>query len=131
MEETKKDIELLTELASKAKFSAKDKAAVKPLLERYGVDIPTKTSCGSCWRDAAIAAVVKAKAGMPKDPTLPVLRGRAAAEGVYHCGRYVSNDTMTADTAEWMRTHNFPKSLLANPRILDERESYDNVEEVR
>lgn len=112
METVKTDIEVLQRLAGLDSYKAADKAELVPLLEKYGVDKPTKTSCKSCWRDAAIMALREAKKGVETDEGLPRLRGNAAINGVWHKGRYVSNETMTREMAEWMEANGFPKQLL-------------------
>lgn len=108
------EIEQLQRLAALETFKAEDKAELVPLLEKYGIDKPTKTSCKSCWRDAAILALREAKKATEPaaDPTLPRLRGDAARDGVYHKGRFIHNDIMTPELAEWMRQNNFPEQLL-------------------
>lgn len=107
-----KDIEVLQRLASLDSYKAEDKAKLVPLLKKYGIDKPAKTSCKSCWRDAAIMALREAKKGVETDEGLPKLRGNAAINGVWHKGRFVSNETMTREMAEWMDANGFPKQLL-------------------
>lgn len=112
METVNKDIEVLQRLAGLNSYKAADKAELVPLLEKYGIEKPAKTSCKSCWRDAAIMALREAKKGVKTDKSLPRLRGNAAINGVWHKGRFVSNETMTREMAEWMEANGFPRQLL-------------------
>lgn len=108
------EIEQLTRLAELETMKAADKAELVPLLEKYGVEKPTKKSCPNCWRDAAIMALREAKKGeQPNEPKmgLPRLRGDAGTVGVYWKGRYVNNDVMDAELADWLKETNFPETL--------------------
>lgn len=115
------DIKQLTRFVDLQSFKADDKAALIPLLEKYGVDVPTKKSCPSCWRDAAILALRKAKieganeinSVTEKPSGLPRLRGDAG-RGVIFNGRFVSNDVMTEELAAWLEQTGFPKHLYEN-----------------
>ena len=54
------DIDRLRQLAEKTKkWTKDDKNWLLPVLEDLGIEAPMKTSCPSCWRDAAILALVK------------------------------------------------------------------------
>lgn len=105
------DFETLTRLVNLQTFKTDDKKTLLPYLERFGIDKPTKTNCGSCWRDAAIMALRELKREQPADNSLPVLRGDAGNVGVIWRGRLVNNDTMTAELAQWLIETDFPESL--------------------
>ena len=105
------DIKILEALVEVTSFTAEQKQQLSELLEKYGIDKPTKKSCPNCWRDAAILALRKAKGDKPADPTLPRLRGNSA-DGVIFKGRLVSNANMTRELADWMKENGFPESIL-------------------
>ena len=104
------DIERLRQLAEKTKgWTKADKDFLLPILAELGVDAPTKTSCPSCWRDAAIMAVVKLGERDAKPVNGFRLKGTAAVSGVVWMGRLVSPATLDAAMAEWLIETNFPR----------------------
>ena len=104
------DIERLRKLAEKTKgWTKADKEFLLPILADLGIEAPTKTSCPSCWRDCAIMAVVKL-CDTKKSVNGFRLKG-AAKRGVLWCGRLVSDATLDAEMAEWLKETNFPTNL--------------------
>lgn len=104
------DIEKLKRLANKTKsWSKSEKEWLLPILEQLSIDAPTKNNCPSCWRDAAIMALVKIKS----DDAEPVngfrLKGTAATKGVIWMSRLVSPATLDAAMVEWLIETNFPR----------------------
>ena len=108
---TMNDIDKLTRLAGLMSYKAEDKADLEPLLEKYGIEKPTKKSCPSCWRDAAILALRAAKKEAAPVDGLPRLRGDAGDPGVYWHWRLVNNDVMTEELAAWLVETDFPEHL--------------------
>lgn len=94
----------------KTGWTKADKEWLLPVLAEYGVEAPTKTSCQSCWRDAAIMALVKT-ADKGKVVAGMRLKGTAANEGVWWRGRLVNNATLTEELVEWLVDAAFPRSL--------------------
>ena len=105
----KMDIERLRQLAEKTKkWTKADKEFLLPILEELGIEAPTKTSCPSCWRDAAIMAVVKVNGNEAKAVNGFRLKGTAATHGVLWMGRLVSPATLDADMVKWLIDTRFP-----------------------
>lgn len=105
------DIERLRQLAEKTKgWTKADKEFLLPVLEDLGIEAPKKTSCPSCWRDAAIMAIVKLGDKDTKSVKGFRLKG-AAKRGVMWLGRLVSDATLDADMVEWLKQTNFPQNL--------------------
>lgn len=106
------DIEKLKRLANKTKsWSKSDKQWLLPVLEQLSIDAPTKNNCPSCWRDAAIMALVKIKAADAKPVNGFRLKGTAATNGVVWMGRLVAPGTLDAAMVEWLKQTNFPRHL--------------------
>ena len=104
------DIERLRQLAEKTKgWTKADKEFLLPVLEELGVEAPKKTSCPSCWRDAAIMAVVKLGERDAKPVNGFRLKGTAATRGVWWMGRLVSSATLDADMVQWLLDTGFPR----------------------
>ena len=109
------DIERLRQLAEKTKkWTKADKEFLLPILEELGIEAPTKTSCPSCWRDAAIMAVVKVNGNEAKAVNGFRLKGTAATHGVLWMGRLVSPATLDADMVRWLIDTRFPQNLWTN-----------------
>lgn len=103
------EVEKLRELADKKSGWAKaDKDFLLPILDELGIEPPTKTSCQSCWRDAAIMALVKLGNEAPKKSGFR-LKGTAATHGVFWCGKLISQATLNDDVIEWLKATGFPK----------------------
>ena len=102
------DIEKLKELANKkGTWPKADKEWLLPVLAELGVEAPTKTSCSSCWRDAAIMALrTVRKNEAPK--TGFRLKGDASTAGVFWRGRYVHPSTLSAGMIDWLFQTGFP-----------------------
>jgi anaerobic selenocysteine-containing dehydrogenase len=104
------DIERLRQLAEKTKkWTKADKEFMLPILAELGIEAPTKTSCTSCWRDAAILAVVKVNGNKAKTVNGFRLKGTAATRGVLWMGRLVSPSTLDADMVKWLIDTGFPR----------------------
>lgn len=104
------DIERLRQLAEKTKgWTKADKEFLLPILAELGIEAPTKTSCQSCWRDAAILAVVKVNGNKAKTVNGFRLKGTAATRGVLWMGRLVSSATLDADMVQWLLDTGFPR----------------------
>lgn len=103
------DIERLKQLAEKHKgWTKDDKDFILPVLAELGIDAPTKTNCPSCWRDAAILALVKLK-GDAQPVNGFRLKGSAAVSGVVWMGRLVSPAMLDAAMVDWLIETNFPR----------------------
>lgn len=104
------DIERLRQLAEKTKkWTKADKEFMLPILAELGIEAPTKTSCTSCWRDAAILAIVKANGNKAKTVNGFRLKGTAETRGVLWMGRLVSPATLDADMVKWLIDTGFPR----------------------
>ena len=104
------DIERLRKLAEKTKgWTKADKEFLLPILAELGIEAPKKTSCPSCWRDAAILAIVRL-GDNNKSVNGFRLKG-SAKRGVMWLGRLVSDATLDADMVAWLKQTNFPQNL--------------------
>ena len=104
------DIEKLRALAEKTKgWTRADKEWLLPVLEELGIEAPMKNNCPSCWRDAAILAVVRL--GDTKKSVNGFRLKGAAKRGVMWCGRLVSDAMLDADMVDWLKQTNFPNNL--------------------
>ena len=105
------DVEKLRALAEKTKgWTKADKEWLLPILEELDIEAPMKSNCPSCWRDAAVMAVVKIKGN--ENPVKGFrLKGAAAAHGVIWRGVLVSNATLDENMVEWLKQTNFPNNL--------------------
>lgn len=99
----------LRQLAEKTKgWTREDKDFLLPILEELNIEAPTKNNCPSCWRDAAIMAIVKL--GDTKKPVNGFrLKGIAAREGVLWRGKLVSPSTLNEQMVKWLVESGFPK----------------------
>ena len=105
------DIEKLKALAEKTKgWTKADKEWLLPILAELGIEAPTKTSCPSCWRDAAIMAIVRLGDKDKKSVKGFRLKG-AAKRGVLWMGRLVSDATLDAEMVDWLKKTRFPQNL--------------------
>ena len=108
------NIDRLRQLAEKTKkWTKDDKNWLLPVLEDLGIEAPMKTSCPSCWRDAAILALVKVKGNEEKTVNGFRLKG-SAKRGVMWLGRLVSDATLDDDMAEWLKETGFPQNLWSD-----------------
>lgn len=104
------DIEKLRQLAEKTKkWTKADKEWLLPVLAELDIEAPTKKSCPSCWRDAAILAVVKVSGNEAKAVNGFRLKGTAATRGVLWMERLVSPATLDADMVKWLIDTGFPR----------------------
>jgi anaerobic selenocysteine-containing dehydrogenase len=104
------DIDRLRQLAEKTnKWTKADKEFMLPILAELGIEAPTKSNCPSCWRDAAILAVVKVNGNKAKTVNGFRLKGTAATRGVLWMGRLVSPATLDADMVKWLIDTGFPR----------------------
>lgn len=103
------DMNKLRALAEKTRgWTKADKEWLLSVLEELGIEAPSKSNCPSCWRDAAVLAVVKIKGN--ENPVKGFrLKGAAAAHGVIWRGVLVSNATLDEDMAEWLKQTGFPR----------------------
>ena len=107
------DIDRLRQLAEKTKkWTKDDKNWLLPILEDLGIEAPTKTSCPSCWRDCAIMAIVRL--GDTKKSVNGFHLKGSAKRGVMWLGRLVSDATLDAEMAEWLKDTNFPQNLWSD-----------------
>ena len=107
------DIDRLRQLAEKTKkWTKDDKNWLLPVLEDLGIEAPTKTSCPSCWRDCAIMAIVRL--GDTKKAVNGFRLKGSAKRGVLWMGRLVSDATLDAEMAEWLKDTNFPQNLWSD-----------------
>ena len=104
------DIEKLKALAEKTKgWTKADKEWLLPILEELNIEAPTKNNCPSCWRDAAILAIVRLG---DNNKSVKGFRLKGSAKhGVMWRGRLVSDATLDEKMAEWLRETGFPKNL--------------------
>ena len=103
------DIKKLRRLAEKTKgFTKADKEWLLPILEELEIDAPTKNNCPSCWRDAAVMALVKVKESKAQHNGFR-LKGTAATVGVFWMGRFVSPATLDDEMIVFLKSTNFPK----------------------
>lgn len=108
------DIEKLNELANKkGTWSKADKEWLLPVLAELDVEAPTKASCSSCWRDAAIMALRMVRKNEAPQTGFR-LKGDAATAGVFWRGRYVHPSTLSAGMIEWLIKTGFPKQHYEN-----------------
>lgn len=104
------NIDKLRALAEKTKgWTRVDKELLLPVLEELGIEAPTRNNCPSCWRDAAILAVVRL--GDTKKSVNGFRLKGAAKRGVMWYGRLVSDATLDAAMVEWLKQTNFPINL--------------------
>ena len=106
----KKRLKSLTEKNSG--WTKDDKEFLSSVLDKLGIERPKKTSCQSCWRDAAIMAFRQVNSAAETEtgeaPAMR-LRGDAATDGVFWHDVFVHPSVMTAELAEWLISTNFPK----------------------
>ena len=104
------DIDRLRKLAEKTKgWTKADKEFLQSILAELGIEAPKKTSCPSCWRDCAIMAIVKL--GDTKKSVNGFRLKGSSKHGVMWLGRLVSDATLDAEMAEWLKETNFPTNL--------------------
>ena len=104
------DIDKLTSLCEKKdEWSDDEKAMLKGWLVEAGVEVPKKTKCKNCWRDAAILLACRLKGESGGDCNGFRLRGTAAKNGVLWLGRLVSPATIDDDLIAWLKQTGFPK----------------------
>lgn len=113
------DIQKLTELANKkGTWPKADKDWLLPVLAEYGVDAPTKTSCSSCWRDAAIMVLRQVKQDDKPEPANGKrefkLKGDAATAGVFWRGRFIHPSTLSPTMIDWLLKNGFPPQHYEN-----------------
>lgn len=106
--------EKLKQIIEKKSVSKADKDFLTPLLQENGIELPTKTSCASCWRDAAIMLLRKVKGDdvqSDESRAYRLIKGDSGTNGCIFKGRFLSNDVMTEELYQWAVANGFPERL--------------------